>query len=208
MPHLHCVRITPDGKYLLADDLGTDQIHKFNINPNANADNKEKFLTKGTPEAFKVAPGSGPRHLIFNSDGKFAYLINEIGGTVIAFRYADGMLDEIQTVAADTVNAQGSGDIHLSPDGKYLYASNRLKADGVAIFKVDETNGTLTKVGYQLTGIHPRNFIITPNGKYLLVACRDTNVIQLFERDQATGLLTDIKKDIKVDKPVCLKFVD
>ena len=197
MPHLHCVRITPDGKYLLADDLGTDQIHKFNINPNANADNKEKFLTKGTPEAFKVAPGSGPRHLIFNSDGKFAYLINEIGGTVIAFRYADGMLDEIQTVAADTVNAQGSGDIHLSPDGKYLYASNRLKADGVAIFKVDETNGTLTKVGYQLTGIHPRNFIITPNGKYLLVACRDTNVIQIFERDQATGLLTDIKKDIK-----------
>ena len=184
------------------------QIHKFNINPNANADNKEKFLTKGTPEAFKVAPGSGPRHLIFNSDGKFAYLINEIGGTVIAFRYADGMLDEIQTVAADTVNAQGSGDIHLSPDGKYLYASNRLKADGVAIFKVDETNGTLTKVGYQLTGIHPRNFIITPNGKYLLVACRDTNVIQIFERDQATGLLTDIKKDIKVDKPVCLKFVD
>lgn len=208
MPHLHCVRITPDGKYLLADDLGTDQIHKFNINPNANGDNKEKFLTKGTPEAFKVAPGSGPRHLIFNSDGKFAYLINEIGGTVIAFRYADGMLDEIQTVAADTVNAQGSGDIHLSPDGKYLYASNRLKADGVAIFKVDETNGTLTKVGYQLTGIHPRNFIITPNGKYLLVACRDTNVIQIFERDQATGLLTDIKKDIKVDKPVCLKFVD
>jgi len=208
MPHLHCVRITPDGKYLLADDLGTDQIHKFNINPNANADNKEKFLTKGTPEAFKVAPGSGPRHLIFNSDGKFAYLINEIGGTVIAFRYADGMLDEIQTVAADTVNAQGSGDIHLSPDGKYLYASNRLKADGVAIFKVDETYGTLTKVGYQLTGIHPRNFIITPNGKYLLVACRDTNVIQIFERDQATGLLTDIKKDIKVDKPVCLKFVD
>ena len=208
MPHLPCVSITPDGKYLLADDLGTDQIHKFNINPNANADNKEKFLTKGTPEAFKVAPGSGPRHLIFNSDGKFAYLINEIGGTVIAFRYADGMLDEIQTVAADTVNAQGSGDIHLSPDGKYLYASNRLKADGVAIFKVDETNGTLTKVGYQLTGIHPRNFIITPNGKYLLVACRDTNVIQIFERDQATGLLTDIKKDIKVDKPVCLKFVD
>ncbi|MCF2688808.1 lactonase family protein [Bacteroides fragilis] len=208
MPHLHCVRITPDGKYLLADDLGTDQIHKFNLNPNANADNKEKLLTKGNPEAFKVAPGSGPRHLIFSPDSKFAYLINEIGGTVIAFRYTDGMLYEIQTIAADTVNAQGSGDIHISPDGKYLYASNRLKADGIAIFKVDKTNGTLTKVGYQLTGIHPRNFIITPNGKYLLVACRDTNTIQIFERNQTTGLLTDIKKDIKVDKPVCLKFVD
>ena len=103
------------------------------------------------------------------------------------------MLDEIQTIAADTVNAQGSGDIHISPDGKYLYASNRLKADGIAIFKVDKTNGTLTKIGYQLTGIHPRNF---------------TNTIQIFERNQTTGLLTDIKKDIKVDKPVCLKFVD
>ena len=81
------------------------------------------------------------------------------------------------------VGAKGSADIHLSPDGKFLYASNRLQADGVAIFKVSPSDGTLTKVGYQLTGIHPRNFTITPNGKYLLVACRDTNEIQVFARD-------------------------
>ncbi|MEG1545669.1 MAG: beta-propeller fold lactonase family protein, partial [Bacteroides sp.] len=68
-------------------------------------------------------------------------------------------------------------------------------------------NGMLTKVGYQLTGIHPRNFIITPNGKYLLVACRDSNIIQVYERDVNTGLLTDIHKGIKVSKPVCIKFV-
>lgn len=206
--HLHCVRITPDGKYLLADDLGTDQIYKFNINQNTHTDNKEAFLSKGTPEAFKVAPGSGPRHLVFSNDGKFAYLINEIGGTVIAFQYADGMLNEIQTIAADTVGAQGSGDIHISPDGKFLYASNRLKADGIAIFKIHPTDGTLTKAGYQPTGIHPRNFIITPNGKYLLVACRDDNVIQTYERDTTTGMLTNRKKDIIVDKPVCLKFAN
>lgn len=206
--HLHCVRITPDGKYLLADDLGTDRIYKFNINQNTHIDNKEAFLTKGTPEAFKVAPGSGPRHLVFSNDGKFAYLINEIGGTVIAFQYADGMLNEIQTIAADTVGAQGSGDIHISPDGKFLYASNRLKADGIAIFKIHPTDGTLTKAGYQPTGIHPRNFIITPNGKYLLVACRDDNVIQTYERDTTTGMLTNRKKDIIVDKPVCLKFAN
>lgn len=205
--HLHCVRITPDGKYLLADDLGTDQIHKFNVNPNADAQNKEALLTEGTPAAFKVAPGSGPRHLIFSNDGKFAYLIAEIGGTVIAFQYADGMLKEIQTVAADTVNAQGSGDIHISPDGKFLYASNRLKADGVAIFKINPSDGTLAKVGYQLTGIHPRNFIITPNGKYLLVACRDDNTIEVYQRNEENGLLTDTKKDISVDKPVCLKLL-
>lgn len=205
--HLHCVRITPDGKYMFADNLGTDQIHKFIINPNADAENKESFLKEGSPAAFKVEAGSGPRHLTFAPNGNYAYLINELSGTVIAFEYKDGNLEEIQTIAADTVGAKGSGDIHISPDGKFLYASNRLKADGIAIFRIDSENGKLTKTGYQLTGIHPRNFIITPNGKYLLVACRDSNVIQVYERDADTGLLSDIHKDIKVDKPVCVKFV-
>lgn len=205
--HLHCVRITPDGKYLLADNLGTDQIHKFIINPSANAENKESFLKEEAPAAFTVEAGSGPRHLTFAPNGNYAYLINELSGTVIAFEYKDGNLEEIQTIAADTVGAKGSGDIHISPDGKFLYASNRLKADGIAIFRINPDNGMLTKAGYQLTGIHPRNFIITPNGKYLLVACRDDNTIQVYERDADTGLLTDIHKDIKVDKPVCIKFV-
>lgn len=205
--HLHCVRITPDGKYLFADNLGTDRIHKFTINPSANAENKESFLKEGSPAAFTVEAGSGPRHLTFAPNGNYAYLINELSGTVIAFEYKDGNLKEIQTIAADTVGAKGSGDIHISPDGKFLYASNRLKADGIAIFRINPDNGILTKAGYQLTGIHPRNFIITPNGKYLLVACRDDNVIQVYERDADTGLLTDIHKDIKVDKPVCIKFI-
>lgn len=205
--HLHCVRITPDGRYLFADNLGTDWIHKFTINQRANAENKESFLKEGSPAAFTVEAGSGPRHLTFAPNGNYAYLINELSGTVIAFEYKDGNLKEIQTIAADTVGAKGSGDIHISPDGKFLYASNRLKADGIAIFRINPDNGILTKAGYQLTGIHPRNFIITPNGKYLLVACRDDNVIQVYERDTDTGLLTDIHKNIKVDKPVCIKFV-
>lgn len=205
--HLHCVRITPDGKYLFADNLGTDQIHKFIIHPEADAENKESFLKEGSPAAFEVKAGSGPRHLTFAPNGNYAYLINELSGTVITFEYKDGNLKEIQTIAADTVGAKGSGDIHISPDGKFLYASNRLKADGIAIFRIDSENGKLTKTGYQLTGIHPRNFIITPNGKYLLVACRDSNAMQVYERDADTGLLTDIQKDIKVDKPVCIKFV-
>ena len=205
--HLHCVRITPDGKYLFADNLGTDQIHKFIIHPEADAENKESFLKEGSPAAFEVKAGSGPRHLTFAPNGNYAYLINELSGTVIAFEYKDGNLKEIQTIAADTVGAKGSVDIHISPDGKFLYASNRLKADGIAIFRIDSENGKLTKTGYQLTGVHPRTFIITPNGKYLLVACRDSNAIQVYERDADTGLLTDIQKDIKVDKPVCIKFV-
>ncbi len=205
-PHLHCTFFTPDGKYLLATDLGTDQIHKFTVHPQSGE--KAAHLAPGSPEAFDVAPESGPRHLTFSADEKFAYLINELSGTVNAFMYTDGMLQGIQTIAADTVGARGSADIHISPDGKFLYASNRLQADGLAIFRIDETTGQLTKVGYQPTGIHPRNFNITPNGKYLLVACRDSNVIQVFQRDQLTGLLTDTKQDIRMDRPVCIQFAE
>ena len=107
---------------------------------------------------------------------------------------------------ADKAAARGSADIHLSPDGRFLYASNRLKEDGIAIFAV-QADGTLTPAGYQPTGIHPRNFNITPNGKYLLAACRDSNVIQVYERNAENGLLTDTHLDIRVDKPVCIQFV-
>lgn len=204
-PHLHCARITPDGKYLFADDLGTDQIHKFVIN--ANAKNNDALLKEGVPSSYKVEPGSGPRHLTFSPNEKYAYLINELSGSVYAFEYNDGVLTPIQKIQADTVGGRGSADIHISPDGKFLYASNRLKADGLAIFSIQQENGKLTKVGYQLTGIHPRNFIISPNGKFVLVACRNSNIIQIFERNFDTGLLTNTNQDIKIDKPMCIKFI-
>ncbi|MEG1564080.1 MAG: beta-propeller fold lactonase family protein, partial [Bacteroides sp.] len=157
-------------------------------------------------ETVNITPGSGPRHLTFSPNGKFAYLISELSGNVTVFDYADGRLNQIQSITADTLRAKGSADIHLSPDGKYLYASNRLKEDGIAIFAADEVKGTLAKVGYQLTGIHPRHFNITPNGMFLLVACRDSNLIQVFERDTSTGLLTDTGKNISINKPACVQF--
>jgi 6-phosphogluconolactonase (cycloisomerase 2 family) len=206
-PHLHCVQTSPDGRFLFADDLGTDRIYAFAINTQANIENGEKFLKAATPPAYSLTPGSGPRHITFSPNGKQAYLINELSGAVVAFDYKDGTLFEIQTIQADTVNAKGSADIHVSPDGKFLYASNRLIADGIAIFGIDPTNGKLTKAGYRLTGIHPRNFTITPNGKYLLVASRDNNAIEIYERNQENGGLTSIGKEIPVDKPVCLKVV-
>ena len=155
-----------------------------------------------------VEPGNGPRHLVFHPTLPVAYLINELSGNVVVFDYKEGDMQAKQYIAADTVNAKGSADIHISPDSKYLYASNRLKADGLAIFRINETDGTLQKVGYQLTGIHPRNFAITPNGKYVLVACRDSNCIQIFERNADTGLLTDTGKAIEIKEPMfvlCLK---
>ena len=199
-PHLHCVEFTPDAKYLLANDLGTDKIHVFPLASDGQLDEEKTFDVE-------LEAGSGPRHLCFSKDGRFAYLINEISGKVTTLFYDGNGLTPIQYIEADTVNAQGSADIHLSPDGKFLYASNRLKADGIAIFSVDKETGLLTKAGYQLTGIHPRNFIITPDGEYLLVACRDSNVVQIFRRDAETGLLEDTGKKIETSKPVCLKFI-
>jgi 6-phosphogluconolactonase (cycloisomerase 2 family) len=205
-PHLHCTVFSPDGKYLFGCDLGTDRIHKFEVTE------EPPFLKTGTPDAFQLEPGSGPRHLTFHPNGKYAYVINELSGKVAAFQYADGNLKAIQYIASDStpgVGGKGSADIHIAPGGKFLYASNRLKADGIAIFRIDETNGQLTRVGYQPTGIHPRNFIISPNGKYLLVANKDSNNIQIFEINPQTGLLTDTGKEITgIDKPVCLKFID
>lgn len=133
--------------------------------------------------------------------------MSKIGGTVTVFRNVKGTLKKIQVIASDSVGGEGGADIHLTPDGRFLYSSNRLKADGIAIFKVDAQNGKLKKVGYQDTGIHPRNFNITPNGRLLLAACRDSNVIQVFRIDPKTGLLTDLHKDIHLSKPVCVKFV-
>ena len=199
-PHLHCVEFTPDGKFLLANDLGTDKIHVFPLTSGGKLDEKATFDVE-------LEAGSGPRHLCFSKDGRFAYLINELSGKVTALSYKGETLTPIQYIEADTVNAQGSADIHLSPDGKFLYASNRLKADGIAIFSVNQETGMLTKAGYQLTGIHPRNFVITPDGRFLLVACRDSNVIQIFSRDEKTGLLVDTGKTIETSKPVCLKFL-
>ena len=94
----------------------------------------------------------------------------------------------------------------MSPDGRFLYSSNRLKAEGIAIFAVDSETGLLTHIGYQPTAAHPRMFNITPNGRFLLCCCRDSNKIQVFRRDADTGLLTDTHQDILLSRPVCVQF--
>jgi len=207
-PHLHCVVFTPDGRYLLANDLGTDKIRVFPVAECAPAGSAGRLLDESAARDVAVKPGSGPRHLCFSPDGRFAYLIHELSGQVTVFSYRKGRLKALQYIAADTTGARGSGDIHISPDGRFVYASNRLRNDGLAIFAVDRRKGTLTAAGYQPTGIHPRNFIITPDGRWLLVACRDSNAIQIFARDIRTGLLTDTGRTIATPKPVCLKFID
>jgi len=201
--HIHCIIPTPDKKYILATDLGNDRVYRFRYNKKARK-NAEVLTTQRV--AYEVNDGQGPRHLTFSKDGRFAYLIGELGGECVVLGYHKGKLKEVQRLMADEGGGRGSADIHISPDGRFLYTSHRLKKDGIAIFAIDPKKGTLTKVGYQLTGIHPRNFAITPNGKYLLVACRDDNKIQVFQRDEVTGELTDTSLNISVDKPTCVVF--
>lgn len=200
-PHIHCTQFTPDGRYVFATDFSADRLLRFDVTAQGLVPSPDSTIVSVTPD-------SGPRHLTFAPDGRHAYLIGELSGQVTVFDYADGRLNTLQTIAADTTGARGSADIHVSPDGRFLYASNRLIQDGIAIFAIHPQEGILTFVGYQLTGSHPRNFQLTPDGRYLLAACRDCNVIQVYRRDAETGLLTDTHQDIHVDKPSCIQFVN
>lgn len=193
--HIHMARFLGDG-HILATDFSADQLLLFGTNTSGVSYERV---------AGRVAKNSGPRHIELSKDEKTIYVMSELAGTVTVFANDHGMLKHLQTIASDSVNGGGGADIHLSPDGKFLYSSNRLKADGISIFKVNPANGLLTKVGYQLTGTHPRNFCITPNGKYLLCACRDSNVIEVYSIDPENGLLCDTHQNIVLKKPVCVK---
>lgn len=217
-PHIHCTRFLPDGKTVLATDFSGNRVLRFLIDENGQL--------KPDGVAAQLSHDSGVRHFVWSNNRKYLYVMSEVSGAVSVFRdnrietakrslekkksLSDGHavteMQRIQEIQSDSVGGHGGADIHLSPDGKFLYASNRLKADGISIFKVNQKTGRLTKVGYQLTGIHPRNFRITPNGRYLLCACRDSNHIRVYRINRKTGLLTDTHQDIVLSKPVCIRF--
>lgn len=202
-PHVHAVVLSPDGRYLLVPDLGTDKVNIYRIDATA----AQPVSAAGEAA---VNPGSGPRHITFHPNGKFAYLIQELDAHVTAFDYKAGKLTVKQTVsllAPEFKGKVGAADIHVSPDGKFLYGSNRGEANEITIFAIG-TDGKLTYAGRQSTlGKNPRNFAIDPSGNFLLAANQDTNDVVIFRRDKKTGLLTDTGKRIEIDRPVCLKFV-
>lgn len=203
--HIHCIIPTFEKRYVLVTNLGKNCVYRFRYK--ARKASKGVKVLKDMKVAYRISDTiQGPRHLTFSKDGRFAYLINELGGECVVLSYRKGKLKEVQRIMADEGGGRGSADIHISPDGRFLYTSHRLKKDGIAIFAIDPEKGTLTKIGYQHTGIHPRNFGITPNGKYLLVACRDDNKIQVFQRNEATGELTETAQAIEVDRPTCIVF--
>jgi 6-phosphogluconolactonase len=202
-PHVHMVYFSPDKKYVLANDLGTDKVYVYQYNPNGD---NEILKLKST---ISVTPGGGPRHLTFSKNGKFVYLLQELDGAVTVFRYSNGILkkvDEVSVLSKDFKEIFSAADIHISPDGKFLYATNRKEANDISIFKILK-NGKLKFEGRTSTlGDGPRNFAIDPSGNFLLVAHQYTNNVVVFKRNKKTGLLTDTGKKIELCSPVCLVF--
>lgn len=202
--HIHSVRYSPDGTFLFATDLGADKLYRYKtIN---SVFEGQSAILQNDSATYPVPSGTGPRHFDFHPNGLYFYLLGELSGEVIVYDYNMGDLKQKQVILADSTHAKGSADIHISPNGRFLYTSHRLQNDGIAIFSIDPIDGTLKKVGYELTGKHPRNFVITPNGNHLLVACKDDNIIQVFEIDKETGLLTNTHQKIEIDSPVCIKL--
>jgi 6-phosphogluconolactonase len=204
--HVHATVFSPDGKYLFTPDLGIDKIMTYQFNATAS-----QPLKPAAASFTQTTPGSGPRHFTFHPNSKWAYLIEELSGTVSSYNHKNGKLNFIQRISAhaDTATGEfGSADIHISPDGKFLYASNRGKENNIAIFKIDKLTGQLTTIGYQSTiGIRPRNFCIDPSGNYLLAANQQTGNIVIFKRNKTTGLLQPTGEEINIPEPVCLKMI-
>ena len=205
-PHVHATVLSNDNKTLYVPDLGIDKvmIYKFN--------NKTGRLTAAPMPFALTEPGAGPRHFDIHPNNKYAYLMEELTGTVSVFEiYKDGSLESIQNISSlprDFDGNIGSADIHVSPDGKFLYASNRGESNTIGIFKINPATGLLTWVDHQSTlGKAPRNFNFDPTGNFLLVANQNTHDIIIFKRDETTGLLTDTGKKINVHSPVCLKWI-
>ncbi len=202
-PHMHSAIPSPDGRYVYASDLGIDQIRIYSLNREAGT------LEPAEPPFVESAPASGPRHLAIHPDRPFAYSAEELSSTVAAYAMeaASGALSPIQRLSMLPENhqeASSAADIHISPDGRFLYASNR-GHDSIVIFDIDSETGRLTTVGHESTrGGHPRNFYIDGTGTHLFVANRDNDNIVLFERDRQSGKLRATGAEAHVPKPVCI----
>ena len=195
--HAHMVALSPDQNTLYVTDLGTDKIYAHRI--------VESGLLEENRSEIPITPGNGPRHIRFNAKGDRAYLLNELISNVDVFKVADSALEKIQSIPADTSAARvkGSADIHLSPNGKWLLASNRISSNQVVVFKI-EADGKLTRVFHQNVAKIPRNFTFDPSGKFVLVASQEEDRVQVFLFNDTTGSLQNIHQDILVKSPVSL----
>jgi len=205
-PHVHSGWLSPNEKYFFYADLGTDKLNIYRYHASANPP-----LTPSTPSFVEVKPGNGPRHFDFSADGKYMYLLQEMGAEITVYNVNGDKLKSLQTVNMTDEHfkgAVGAADIHISPDGRFLYATNRGDVNEIVAYSINPANGQLTLIDrYSTLGKTPRNFVIDPTGRYLLVANQNSDNIAVYKIDPQTGKLIYTNNQIKISMPVCLKMV-
>ncbi len=206
-PHAHSINLDQANRFAYVADLGLDQILIYAFDPATG-----QLSQTGAPSAAKLPPGSGPRHFAFHPTGRWAYVINELASTIVAFRHdaqsgALEMLQEIKTLPNGFKEPSFAADVVVHPSGKFVYGSNR-GHNSIAVFAVDANSGKLQRVQIARTqGKTPRNFAIDPSGKFLLAENQDSNNVVVFRIDDQTGHLTPTGKAVPVPSPVCIRFL-
>lgn len=200
--HAHSTWFNPTKNEIISLDLGTNELWFSKI------DSKENKLILSSPCKLKMAAGAGPRHLTFHPNNKWFYVLNELNNTICLVKEINDFYAVTNTISMlpEKFSEFSKGaDLHISDDGKFLYASNR-GHESIVIYKVNKDNGSLNLVGFEpVKGKNPRNFSLSPNNKFLLVANQDTNNIVSFLRDEVTGKLTFIS-EVSAPNPVCILF--
>lgn len=201
--HIHSTVFSPQNDYLFMPDLGADKIRCYRFD-----ETQKKPLIETDHSFLKTDLEAGPRHFTFHPNQKFGYCIEEMAGAISVYQYENGVLTKVQHINTHPDKIKEgfeSSDIHISPDGKFLYATNRGKENNIAIFSIDE-NGLLKNIGYQSTlGKHPRIFAIDESGKFLVATNVITGNIVVFKRNSKTGLLKKTGKEVKMENVSCIQ---
>ncbi len=203
-PHGHAVTFDAANRFLIATDLGIDRVMVYRFDPAAGA------LAANTPPSVAMKPGAGPRHFVFHPNGHQAFVINELDSTITSLKWdgATGAFSVIGTVSTlpAGVTASTTAEIHVHPNGRFVYGSNR-GHDSIAVYSVAD-DGSLKLVEIESTrGKTPRNFTIDPTGRWLLAGNQESSTIAVFGIDQTTGALTPVGEPVPAPTPVSILFM-
>ena len=205
-PHAHSMITSPDGRFALVADLGTNRVYVYRLGQDGS-------LLPNDPPAVIAEAGAGPRHMAFHPNGAFLYVSTELGNTVEVYAWDAnaGALRRVQvcsTLPEDFQAISYVADIHLVPDGRYLYVSNR-GHDSLTIFRVTADGSSLERAGFVSTGGHwPRNFTLDPEGNFLIVANQESGTLVMFKIHPETGLPEPTGDVYQVETPMFVTIVD
>lgn len=204
-PMAHCILPSPDNKYVFATNLGADVLLQMKLDPKAGT------LSPNDPPAVHFPKDSGPRHFRFRPDGRFAYLVDELDAQlhVLAYHAASGTFSEVQTLSAMPPDFNGKpwgSDVHITPDGRFLYAAERTSST-ISAYRIDAHSGKLTRIASYPTEKQPRGFNIDPSGRYLVAVGQLSNGMTVYAIDRKHGTLKPVQHYTTAQNPNWVEIV-